>query len=313
MLLNKTKLQNAFIAVKTAWDGALKTITESWREWADGVTSETETEYYNWTELLVQIREWIGDRVIGNIKGEEWAVKNRHYEGTYGLKISDINDEKFGMLPRKTQELLAAARLHPENLLFDAVELAFTANAFDGQIFFDTDHPALMGDGTTYSNLVTDPFSYDALLSRAKHRFTMKNAQGNRLALEADAVLVGSKFINDAEKYYTAEKKPGTMNDPNQLKGMFKPVYCPKFEGAKEEYWVLTFKIAGSNLRAFIYQERMVAEIYCSAIEGSSNFGLPSKDAIQFFKDEVLFGTDFWGAATFTLPVLAVGSTGTGA
>lgn len=313
MLLNKSKLQNAFISVKTAWDGALKALAPTWREWADAVTSDTETEYYNWTELLVAIREWIGDRVIGNVKGEEWAVKNKPYEGTFSLKVTDINNEKFGLLPKKTGDLLAAASQHPENLLFDAVELGYTGLCFDGQYFFDTDHPALAGDGTTYSNLSTDPFSYDALITAELHKFLMKNAQGNRLDLEADAVLVGSKYIHMAEKFYTAEIKPGTMNEPNQLKGKFKPVYCPKFESAKAEYWAATFKIRGSSLRAFMYQGRTEPEIYCTAMEGNSNFGVPSKDPIQFMKDEVLFGTDFQGAATYTLPVLARGSTGTGA
>ena len=311
MLILKNKLQNAFIAVKTAWDGALKTVKESWRDWADGVNSDTETEYYNWTELLVTIREWIGDRVIGNIQGNEWSVKNRHYEGSFGLKVSDINDEKFGMLPRKTQELLAAARLHPENLLFDAVDGAFAGLCFDGQFFFDTDHPTL-DQASTYSNLYTDPFSYDAMLLRSNHMFLMRNAQGNRLVLEPDAILVGSKYIHMARNFFDAEKKPGTMNDPNQLKGQFKPVYCPKFEGSEAEYWVLTFKIPGSNLRAFLYQERTMADIYCTAMNDGGSFGVPGKDAIEFLKDEVYFGTDFWGAATHTLPVLACASTGTG-
>ncbi len=312
MLINKSKLSQAFIAVQAAWDGALGSIKESWRDWADSVTSETETEYYNWTELLVQIREWVGDRVIGNVSGEVWSVKNRKYEGTFSLKVDDINNDRLGMLAKKSQDLLAAAVLHPQNLLFESVELGYTGVCFDGQYFFDTDHPSLTGDGTTYSNLVTDVFSYDAQLASEKHRWTMKNAQGNMFQLEPDAVLVGSKYIHMAEKHFTSEMKPGTASDPNQLKGKFKPVYCPKFEGAKAEYWAVTFKLPGSSLRAFMYQGRTQPEVYTSAINGDSNFGLPSKDAVQFMKDEVYFGTDFMGAATYTLPVLARGSTGTG-
>lgn len=312
-LLNKAKMQRAFDAVSVVWNNALKSVTATWTEWAGSVQSETETEYYNWAELLVQIREWIGDRVIGNVKGEEWAVKNRPFEGTFSLKIDDINNDRLGMLKTKTEDLLAAAKFHPENLLMDAVELAFTANCFDGQIFFDTDHPTLVGDGTTFSNLSTDPFSYDALLAADKHRFTLKNAQGNRLQLEPESILIGSKYIHKAEEIYAAEKKPGSLSDVNQLKGKYKPVLCSKFEGAKEEYWAVTYKIPASSLRAFLYQGRTEPEIYTSAIEGSSNFGLPSKDPISFMKNEVYFGTDFQGAATFTLPVLARASTGTGA
>ncbi len=313
-LLNKNKLAAAFDTAQAAWNNALKTVQATWREWAGSLTSDTSSESYHWVELLVVIREWIGERVINSAKGEKWVVENKPYEGTYGLEVDDINDDKLGMLKPLTDSLAAAASYHPENLLSEVALLGFSKPCYDGQNFFDTDHPSLAGDGTTYSNLSTDPFGYDALLAADKQRFTMRNAQGNRIPLEPLAVLVGSKYIHQAQSFFEALIKPGTLNDVNALKGKYKPVLCDRFEGDYAEFFCVLFQLPGNSLRAFIYQERSMPALVCTAMNNVSNEqGVPGQDYLQFMEKKVLFGTDFRGRATFTLPVLAYGSTGTGA
>lgn len=314
MLLNKSKLAAAFDTAKAAWNNALKSAQATWKEWAGSLTSDTSSESYHWADLLVVIRKWVGPRVIGNAKGQKWVVENEPYEGTFGLDGQDINDDKLGLLKPQTDSLAAAASYHPENILAAVVLAGFSTACYDGQYFFDTDHPSLADDGTTFSNLSTDPFSYDAMLTGDKQRFTMKNAQGNRIPLEPLAVLTGSKYIHKAQDFFDATIKPGTMNDVNQLKGKYKPFLCDQFEGAYEEYFVLLFQIPGNAIRAFMYQERSTPELVCTAMNMVGNdLGIPGQDVLQFMEDKVLFGTDFRGAGTFTLPVLAYGSTGTGA
>lgn len=312
-LLNKVKLSAAFDTASAVFGNALKSAQATWREWAGSLSSDTSTESYHWVELLVAIREWIGERVINAAKGEKWVVENKPYEGTYGLDIDDINDDKLGMLKPLTDSLAGAASYHPENLLGQVALLGFSTVCYDGQYFFDSDHPSLSGDGTTFSNLGTDLFDYDAVLAGDKKRFTLTNAQGNRIPLEPLAMLVGSKYIHKAQEFYDALVKPGTQADVNQLKGKYKPFYCSEFEGSDEEKWALLFQIPGNSIRALMYQERTTPQLVCTAMNNVSNDqGVPGQDMLQFMEKKVLFGTDFRGRATFTLPQLAFASNGTG-
>ncbi|MEO8531360.1 MAG: Mu-like prophage major head subunit gpT family protein, partial [Deltaproteobacteria bacterium] len=40
------------------------------------------------------------------------------------------------------------ARMHPDEIVFALLRAGFTTNCFDGQFFFDTDHPTTLSDGT---------------------------------------------------------------------------------------------------------------------------------------------------------------------
>jgi phage major head subunit gpT-like protein len=49
----------------------------------------------------------------------------------------------------------AAAAL-PQQMVFDQLKAGFSTNCWDGQFFFDTDHPILLADGTTGTYANTD-------------------------------------------------------------------------------------------------------------------------------------------------------------
>lgn len=48
-------------------------------------------------------------------------------------------------------EMGQATRRHPEELIFGLLASGFAANCYDGQFFFDTDHPVSDADGNTVS------------------------------------------------------------------------------------------------------------------------------------------------------------------
>lgn len=66
----------------------------------------------------------------------------------------NISDDKIGVFAPFFSEMGETARTHPEELIFDLLANGFSTPSFDGQNFFDTDHPVTDRDGavTNVSN-----------------------------------------------------------------------------------------------------------------------------------------------------------------
>lgn len=56
-------------------------------------------------------------------------------------KREDIADDRLGVFKPMFAEMGQSARRHPDELIFDLLKSGFTTACFDGQNFFDADHP----------------------------------------------------------------------------------------------------------------------------------------------------------------------------
>lgn len=314
-MLNKDKLNAVFDTVRAEWERLRTAIKATFNEWALILPSTGSSETYVWTELLVQIREWIGERVFGNIKAQNWTIVNRKFEGSFKVDVDEIEDNRLGTVPAKVQDLYAAATFHPEKLLEEVALAGFTTVCFDGQLFLDSDHPSLTGDGTTVSNVSTDPLDYDNARKAVNEFFPMiQGGTGVPLDIEVYAIMVGPSLLGTANSLFNDEKKPNSLTESNQLRGRAKPVLNRRFVGAYANYWIVMARFRGSSLTPFIYQERKTAELKSTMIEvGGGMAGADGQDFMQFMEDAVAFGTKHRGNATFTMWCLAYGSTGSGA
>jgi phage major head subunit gpT-like protein len=312
-LLNRDKMAAVYNAASDRWHNQLAALKPDYPDWAFVIPSVTGANIYTWVDLMVQIREWIGERKLGSVRAQAVTIPNKPYEGSFGLKVDDINDDQVGMLLPLLDALLAGAVFHPQNLLWDVALLAYSTLCHDGQYFLDTDHPTLNGDGNTVSNLSTDPLSYDAVNGGLIAIRSLVGADGKPLQLQPYALMTGPSLEPVAKQLYLNEKKPGSMNDENALRGTLKPVMNGVFIGNYASYWIILARSVGGALTPFIYQEREKPELACTAIEVASPFsGITAQDIRQFMAGDVAFGTSLRGAATFTLWPLAYGSTGSG-
>ena len=126
------------------------------------VTSNTASNTYGWLGDFPHIREWIGERVVRDIKEAAYAIPNKLYESTLGVKRTDIEDDNLGIyrtLSRaQADEVISFFNRMVAKLLSDG----FTGLSYDGQPFFDTEHPVFekpdgSGDVSLVSNIVGSP------------------------------------------------------------------------------------------------------------------------------------------------------------
>jgi len=154
MIINSTGLAALFTGFHAAYKRGFKSFGERvmWQQIATQVPSSTESNLYGWLGHFPSLREWIGDRFIKNMKAENFTVLNRDYESTVAVDRNQIEDDRFGIFNPIFEDMGASAARHPDELLFALIVAGETTLGYDGQNFYDTDHPV---GATTDSNLDT--------------------------------------------------------------------------------------------------------------------------------------------------------------
>ncbi|MGR3433499.1 MAG: Mu-like prophage major head subunit gpT family protein [Shimia sp.] len=121
------------------------------------VTSDTKSNTYGWLGEFPGLREWVGDRVVKDIKEDGYQILNKLWESTVGVKRTDLEDDNLGIYTPMVQGIAQAAARHPDQLMAALMKGGASALCYDGQNFFDTDHPIYAnedgtGAATTHSN-----------------------------------------------------------------------------------------------------------------------------------------------------------------
>ncbi|MCB5226172.1 Mu-like prophage major head subunit gpT family protein [Alishewanella sp. 16-MA] len=125
------------------------------------VTSSGKSNTYGWLGQFPKFREWIGDRVLKSMKEHAYTVTNKSFESTVVVDRDDIADDVIGVYAPLMEEMGYGAEVFPDELCFPLLKAGFTTPCYDGQNFFDTDHPVnaeVDGSGadTSVSNAIVD-------------------------------------------------------------------------------------------------------------------------------------------------------------
>lgn len=151
MLLNTTSLRSLYTGFNSAFQSGFSGVAAQYDRVALTVPSTTRSNEYGWLGQFPRIREWIGDRVIQNLEAHTYSIRNRSFELTVGVEREDIEDDNLGLYGPMFTELGRAAATFPDEMVWPLVKSGFTSKCYDGQYFFDTDHPVLDETGTAQS------------------------------------------------------------------------------------------------------------------------------------------------------------------
>lgn len=124
-----------------AFKGAFGSVEPHWDKIAMKVPSVASEEVYGWLGANTRFREWIGERVYQNLKAHGYSIKNKTFENTVAVPREAMEDDQYGVYTPLIAQLGQDAKLHPDELLFALVAAGTSTLCYDGQYFFDTDHP----------------------------------------------------------------------------------------------------------------------------------------------------------------------------
>lgn len=140
MILSQTNLESAFKGFKAAFKDAFDGAESHASTVAMTATSATAEEEYAWLGQFPALREWIGERVIHQLRADGFKIKNRDFESTVTVRRNDMEDDKFGLYGPLFREMGRVTRQHPDTLVFKLLRDGFSLNCYDGQYFFDAEH-----------------------------------------------------------------------------------------------------------------------------------------------------------------------------
>jgi len=147
MIINASVMQGLYRSFNTIFKDALtQALAKSmWEQVAmRTISTGKSTDYPNLGDLP-QMREWLGDRVLKDLEAGGFTIKNKDFESTVAVARNSIEDDQLGVYTPHFEDLGATAIRHRDILVFGLLAAGFNTPCWDGQYFFDTDHP--VGEG----------------------------------------------------------------------------------------------------------------------------------------------------------------------
>ncbi|RUW41517.1 hypothetical protein EOA37_09660 [Mesorhizobium sp. M2A.F.Ca.ET.015.02.1.1] len=156
MLVNAANLDALRDGFSTAFQAGIGQAGSQWERVATRFNSTTRKNRYGWLGDVPGMRKWIGPRQIHGLKQYDYEVENEPYEETIGVDRDDIEDDNLGIYAPRFTAMGKAVGSSKDLLVFATLAAGFSTACYDGQNFFDTDHPVLDANGEPQSVANTD-------------------------------------------------------------------------------------------------------------------------------------------------------------
>jgi phage major head subunit gpT-like protein len=145
MLVNAANLNDLRVGYKTNFQKGLGQATSDYLQIATVVPASTKEQKYGWLGKLPNVREWLGPRMIQNLMQHDYAIKEKPLELTVSVDKDDIETDNLGIYGPMFEQMGMSTGSTWDRMVFAQLAAGFNTNCYDGQSFFDTDHPVLDG------------------------------------------------------------------------------------------------------------------------------------------------------------------------
>ncbi|MGE4296942.1 MAG: Mu-like prophage major head subunit gpT family protein [Desulfovibrionaceae bacterium] len=302
LLVNKSTLDSIFVNLKTAFHKAFDAAPSQWDKIAMLVQSTGKQNDYAWLSNFPRMRKWVGAKAIKALEAFKYSIVNDDWEATVGVKRNDIEDDNLGIYGPQVQMAGFSAKQLPDEIVFALVDNGFASLCFDGQYFFDTDHPVA---GASVSNkgvavlscatLAAAQASYGAARTALRE---MKDEEGRPMNITPNVLLVPPALEDMANLLMTTERLED--GKPNPYRGTATVVMSAHLTSSTAWLLLDTTK----PVKPIVYQERK-KPVFVQQTDTSS-------DAV-FNLAEYKFGAEARAAGGYAFWQMAYGSTGAGA
>lgn len=116
------------------------------------VPSTTAINTYGWLGSLPIFRKWVGAKRAAALSEKKYQLINEDYEATLPIHKNQIADDEIGLYPAIFEGWGKEGKQWMDRLRFQALGEGHLRECYDGQNFFDTDHPQYDADESTWSN-----------------------------------------------------------------------------------------------------------------------------------------------------------------
>lgn len=228
-IITNALIQALFTGFKADFQAGQEMAPSHYGQVSTVVPSTTKSNTYGWLGQVPALREWIGDRVVNDILEHGYQIINKDWESTIGVKRTDIEDDEVGVYSPLIKEMGRASTAHPDEKVFGLLKAGTATNCYDGQFFFDTDHPVYANADGTGANTPTANFDNNG--GSGTHWYLLDTSRAIRPILfqQRKAPVFTSMTRLDDEQVFTAnEFRFGVDCRDNVGYGFWQMAYCSR-------------------------------------------------------------------------------------
>jgi phage major head subunit gpT-like protein len=137
--------------------------------------SDQESETYKWLGASPAMREWIGGRNAKGLRENGISIANKKFEATLEIPVDWLRRDKTGQINVRINEMARRTNAHWASLLSTLIIAGESAVCYDGEYFFDTDHPGYTSAGDLSGSQSND-ISLDVTTTTAPTATEMQTA-----------------------------------------------------------------------------------------------------------------------------------------
>lgn len=304
MLVNKSALDAVFTNLKTTFNKAFKGRKSTWQKIAMKVTSTSSQNDYGWLSKFPKMRKWIGEKNIKSLEAHKYTIVNDDYEATVEVDRNDIEDDNLGIYGPQAMAAGESAADLPDDIVNELIVNGHQELCFDGQNFFDTDHPSFDKDGEKISvsnNGNKQLSAASQAAAKAGYGATRtamqktKDEDGRNLGVKPNLLVVGPNLEDTARALLTNERlddgKPNIYRNTAELLVI---------QDIEDDTWFLLDTTR--PVKPFIYQERK-APVFVSQTDMNADDVFNRKKYKFGAEARGAGGYGFWQLAYRNFPV----------
>jgi phage major head subunit gpT-like protein len=313
MQINRTNLDFLFQQWDQRYQSAFQATPKFWQLYATLMPSSSERNVHSWLAQQSGLRKWVGARQIDSVVARDYTLANEDYEKTIGLDRNKVLDDTYGVFGTAVDDLGMQTGEWPDDVMTPVVANGHASLCYDGQNFFDTDHPVDLDDATkgTYSNslvgaaydLSLDPIGAYKRGRAAGMKFVGES--GRPLGVIFDTLMVPPDLeeaaLKVANAQMTAEKirnvaateNVAAAGVSNVYQGTVTVVVNPKLTNQSAAFLMATKR----PVKPFVWQLRQPPNLIART---------NPDDPSVFDAKTFLYGVDARGAGGYSFPFLAL-------
>lgn len=194
-LLDRTKLEAAYVTYSTIFDMALTNTSVIYPEISTVMTGVGPVTQFNWLGAVPVMQKWVGPRTIQRLRAEKHTLSTEWYANGIELDYDDVSEDKLGIVKPRIQDMARMGPRKIDALVVDMYLNGFGANlglCYDGQYLLDTDHTADGANvGAVQDNTIVGALASGTFNSAIQRMMEFIDTNGEPLELTHDTLLAG--------------------------------------------------------------------------------------------------------------------------
>ena len=285
--INAGTIRALGLAFSTLFQTSLANAVNTFEPIVSRVSTNKNTAALPWGAILSTMKPFLTERQIDNLKMYLQTIAVIKWENTIAVLRDDIEDDDTGSYSLAIQSMGEDAATYPQVEVGRVLREGFATVIWDGQFWFDTDHPIDGVIGGTQSN------HYTAVLTAASYALAKEQLKGLVLPNGRRATSMGQLPLvvphtleEEAREILLAERNAAGAT--NVQRGTAELLVIPEIAdvAAGETMWFLCY--TGRAVKPIILAERIAAEF--------NTLDDPDNNEAAFMRDEFLYGVRArWG------------------